>query len=151
MYFKEVEIMWSHLDPNQHAMNTTYSEFATHARVSFFVDHGITMRDLEVLGIGPVLLREQAVYWRETYMHERLRVSVALARGTENYSHYTIEQYIYKANGKKAAKITIDGTWLDMRTRKLALPSTEMIEKVLVKMPKTEQFHHVSPREYLFE
>lgn len=150
MYLKETEFIWANLDPNQHVRHTTYSDYATHARICFFVENGFTIQDLNALGFGPVLLREQTIFWRELSANERVRISVELDRSTADYSYYTIVQHFYKANNKKAARVTIDGTWMDIKTRQLIPPPAEVISKILSKMDKTANYQLVTPKEFVF-
>lgn len=150
MYLKEIEIIWADLDPNQHTRHTAYSNYATHARICFFVDHGFTVADLTALGFGPILLREQTTYWREVGAQERIQISVELERSTADYSHYTIVQHFYKSNHKKAARVVIDGAWMDMKTRKMITPPDQVIAQVLDKMPKTATYQQVTAKDFVF-
>ncbi len=150
MYHTEMVVTWSHLDANRHMRNTAYSEFATHARINFFRQSGQEIDQLAHIGIGPILLKEELIYLREVKMHEKLSIAIELSAVTENYSHYTIEHIFRKENGKKSARVVIHGAWIDLSTRKRCLPTTEMIDQVIQKMPQKKEFSIRSYRKYVF-
>jgi acyl-CoA thioester hydrolase len=149
-YKKEVEVIWADMDPNQHMRHTSYSQYAAHARISFFNEMGYPLTKLAQMGLGAVLLREQSTYVRELHMHEKIIISVELLKSTEDYSRYTIVQNISKENGKTAAKVIIDGTWIDMQSRKAIQPPSEVIEAVINKLPLHKDFEWVSSEYYRF-
>ncbi|MCP4438799.1 MAG: thioesterase [Aureispira sp.] len=150
-YYKEVEVIWANLDANMHMGNTSYSEFATHARVSFFNDFGYSLARLSKEGIGPILLKEELVYWREVNMHEHLKVYVELDKASEDYSKYTLVQNIHRcSDGKKAARVTIHGAWLDLHTRQLIKPPEQLVKMVIDNMNRTKNFKFVGMRDYMF-
>lgn len=150
MYKKEIEIIWADLDPNRHMRHTAYSDYATHARISFFIEQGFPPKVLEDLNVGPVLLQESTTYWRELNLNEKAHVTVELAKATEDYSHYTIHQNFYKANGKKSARVIIDGAWMDLEARKLISPPSEVIKSVMDIMPRARKFEVTNPRSFVF-
>jgi acyl-CoA thioester hydrolase len=149
-YKKEVEVIWADMDPNQHMRHTSYSQYAAHARISFFNDMGYPLTRLAEMGIGAVLLREQSTYYRELQMHEKISIGVELLKSTEDYSRYTIAQTISKENGKTAAKVIIDGTWIDMQKRNVLSPFPELIEAVIKKLPLHADFEWVDAIYYRF-
>jgi len=149
-YKKEIEVIWADMDPNQHMRHTSYSQYAAHARISFFNDKGYSLTKLAQMGIAAVLLREQSTYFRELHMHEKINISVELLKSTEDYSRYTIVQTISKENGKTAAKVIIDGTWIDMQSRKTIQPPAEVINAVIDQLPRHKDFIWVEAQYYRF-
>jgi len=149
-YRKEIEVIWADMDPNQHMRHTSYSQYAAHARISFFNEMGYPLTKLAQMGIGAVLLREQSTYVRELHMHEKISISVELLKSTEDYSRYSIIQTLEKENGKIAAKVIIDGTWIDMQNRKAISPTPEVIGAVIDKLPRHKDFEWVSSEYYRF-
>jgi acyl-CoA thioester hydrolase len=83
-------------------------------------------------------------------MHEKISISVELLKSTKDYSRYTIVQTISKENGKTAAKVVIDGTWIDMQSRKVIEPSAEVIEAVIHQLPRHTDFEWVGQEYYRF-
>ena len=149
-YSKEIEVIWADMDPNQHMRHTSYSQYAAHARISFFNDMGYPLTKLADMGLGAVLLREQTTYIRELHLHDKITISVELLKSTEDFSRYTIIQTITNENGKIAAKVIIDGTWIDMKSRKAISPFTDVIEAVIEKLPKHKDFEWVGAEFYRF-
>ncbi|MCH2045862.1 MAG: thioesterase family protein [Saprospiraceae bacterium] len=149
-YYKDIQVIWADLDPNMHMRHTAYSDYATHARICFFVDKGYPLTNLTREKIGPVLLHESSRYWREVGIQEHLRIKIELERATEDYSHYTIRHTFIKNNKKRAARVVIDGAWMDLQTRQLITPPDLLIKKVLDVMPKTKDFEIVGRRTYIF-
>ena len=149
-YKKEVEVIWADMDPNQHMRHTSYSQYAAHARISFFNDLGYPLTKLAEMGLGAVLLREQTTYVRELHLHDKITISVELLKSTEDYSRYTIIQSITKENGKIAAKVIIDGTWIDMQSRKVIQPPAEVIAAVIHQLPHHTDFGWVGQEYYRF-
>lgn len=149
-YSKEIEVIWSDMDPNQHMRHTSYSQYAAHVRISFFAEQGYPLTDLANQGLGAVLLREQTTYFREVGMHERLTFNVELLKSTKDYSRYTIVQRILKENGKLAAKVMIDGSWIDMEKRRIVAPFPEVVEAVINQLPYHEDFEWVEASYYRF-
>ncbi len=150
IYQKEVEVIWADMDPNQHMRHTSSSQYAAHARICFFDEQGYSLTRLATMGLGAVLLREQSTYLREVGLHERISISVELLKSTRDYSRYTIIQNIAKSNGKTAAKVVIDGTWIDMQSRRSCAPFPELIEAVIGKLPLHSQFEWVEADYYRF-
>ncbi len=149
-YRKKIEIIWADMDPNQHMRHTCYSQYAAHARISFFDEHGYSLTKLANMGLAAVLLREQSTYLREVYLHEKIEITVELMKSTKDYSRYSIVQQIFKENQKLAAKVIIDGTWIDIKTRKICLPFNEVIDNVIKQIPFHKDFEWVEPDYYRF-
>jgi acyl-CoA thioester hydrolase len=149
-YRKKIEIIWADMDPNQHMRHTCYSQYAAHARISFFDEQGYSLTKLANMGLAAVLLREQSSYQREVYLHEKIEITVELIKSTKDFSRYSIIQNIYKENQKLAAKVIIDGTWIDIKSRKITLPFEEVIENVISKIPVHKDFEWVESAYYRF-
>jgi acyl-CoA thioester hydrolase len=50
-------------------------------------------------------------------------------------SRWTIVHTLYKADGRPAATITVDGAWLDLDRRKLTVPPPELTEAMRLLPP----------------
>ncbi len=46
MYKKQFEIRWSDVDANGHLANSAYTNFMSHARMSFFGEQGFSMSEI---------------------------------------------------------------------------------------------------------
>ena len=151
IYYKEIEVIWADMDPNQHMRHTSYSQYAAHTRIAFFNERGYALTKLATMGLGAILLREQSTYRREIGLHEQIKITMELMQSTEDFSYYTISHTVYKENGKVAAKVIIDGTWIDMEKRSIAAPFPEVIDTVIKKMPFHKDFKWVEPSSYRFK
>lgn len=143
-------VIWADLDANRHMRNTAYSEYATQARISFFMDHGYSMEKLAEEGLGPILLKESLVFYREVLLGEALEVSVYLKGETKDADRFVIFQEIKKANGKLAATVQIHGAWMNLKSRKIEIPPSDLIQQVLVKMPRTKDYSLLDKRDFYF-
>jgi acyl-CoA thioester hydrolase len=132
-----ITVRWSDVDANGHARNTAYSDFASDARFAYLAEHGFPLAQLHALGLTPVILAEQLTYRREVTLGERLSVGVAVAGLNADASRATMEHRITKPDGATAAVVRIDGAWLSLDTRRLAVPP-EQLAHVLRAAPRTE-------------
>jgi len=119
-------VRWAELDPNGHMRHSAYADFAADQRVHWLASHGYDLRKFAELRIGPILFREETKYLKEIYAGEEIRVEGRLMNGTPDGSRWTIEHTIYKADGRVAATVTVDGAWLDLERRKLTVPPAEL-------------------------
>ena len=138
-YFKNIEIRWADVDASRHMRHSAYYDYATFARFGFFTDLEVDVNQLAEWGVNPVILREEALFYREIKMHEKVQVGVALAKMTNDYTQFSFEQIFLKANSKKAAKLTVEGGWLNLNTRKLTTPPKALMT-VIDQIPKTKDF-----------
>jgi acyl-CoA thioester hydrolase len=138
-YMKSQEVRWSDLDPNFHMMHSKYYELGAYCRVCYLDEHGINAAVLQEHKIGPILLREECSFRREIKFGDKLEIDLRLHKAKENMSRWTIRHTIYK-NGQPAAHLEVDGAWIDMEKRKIAIPPPEFTEPFL-QMPRTEDFH----------
>ena len=130
------------MDANGHLRNTAYSEFCTHVRFSFFAEYNFEPRRLKELQIGPIILREEAVFYREIGLMEILKISCQLYQASPDFSTFNWVQFVFKENGKKAAKLTIDAMWLDLTNRKPIVPPEEL-QALCKKIPRTKDFEFI--------
>lgn len=138
-YQEEFEVRWADLDPNGHLRHTAYMDCAAQARVGFLNAAGFTLERFRAIGIGPVLFREEAQYLREVRANERLRVTTAVSGISSNRKHWRIRHHIYKADGKLACVVNVQGTWLDLRARKIAMPPADLIT-AMEQAPRSDDF-----------
>jgi acyl-CoA thioester hydrolase len=72
------------------------------------------------------LFREETKFMKEVGIGEEIRVDGQLAAVNADGSRWTIVHTIFKADGRVAATVTVEGAWLDLDRRKLAVPPTEL-------------------------
>ena len=82
---------------------------------------------MEKMQIGVILLREECIFRREILQGDPVTISFELSQARRNYSRWSFRHKIMKNPETIAALLTVDGAWLDLRTRKLAVPPKEMV------------------------
>jgi acyl-CoA thioester hydrolase len=144
-YQQSFEVRWADLDPNGHMRHTSYMDCAAQARVGLLNDYGFTLERFRALGIGPVLFREEAQYLREVRANERIRVTAEIAGLSPNRRHWRIRHRIFKLDGELACVVTVQGAWLDLAARKIAVPPAELAQ-AMEQAPRTEDYAEFEPR-----
>lgn len=119
---------WADMDPNGHMRHSAYADFAADQRVVLLAQKGFDVRRFAQLRLGPILFREETKYLKEVNIGEEIRVDGQLAAVSADGSRWTIVHTIYKADGRVAATVTVDGAWLDLDRRKLTVPPAELTE-----------------------
>ena len=145
MYKIKIKTTWAHCDANAHVKNTAFSEFATHCRLTFFEEKEFPPRELAKHQIGPVIMREEVLFFREVSMMETVEVSCELQASTEDYAKFSFLHQVFKENGKKAAQLTVEGLWLDLSLRKATIPP-DFLQKICAEIPKIENFEWIKGR-----
>jgi acyl-CoA thioester hydrolase len=138
-FLTDIQVRWSDLDPNIHLRHSVYYDWGALSRIAFFYEYGLTTELMQQLQIGPILFREECVFKREIRLGDKVTIGLQLVKAKKNYSRWTIEHTIIKNGDITAAIITVDGAWIDIGKRKLAVPSQGVID-VLSKMPVGAEF-----------
>ena len=117
---------WAELDPNGHMRHSAYADFAADQRVSWLASLGYDVRRFAELRLGPILFREETRFLKELRGGERIRVDGRVTASTPDGARWTILHTIYKADGRVAATVTVEGAWLDLDRRQLTVPPPEL-------------------------
>ena len=147
-YSGTYEIRWSDLDANGHVNYAAYIDAAGDLRYRFFSEHGFPPERFEQLGIGPIYTAIQAQFLREVRMGETIKISFLLAGLSQQGSRWKVHHDILKANGKKAVRIEIEGTMLDLNTRKPVAPTPELLQTFNL-APRTKEFESLSEMRWI--
>jgi acyl-CoA thioester hydrolase len=123
----ESKIMWSQLDANMHLRHSAYADFAAQARIDLMEHLGFTAATFKQFHIGPILFREELIYLKEVKPNDTIRMTSLLSKLSEDKSRWSFTQEMYRGDNTKVAIIHVDGAWLDLHTRKLALLPQELI------------------------
>lgn len=126
-YSKTFEIRWADLDPNLHMRHTAYNDYAAHVRLCFLSDQGFNLKKFNELGIGPVIFREETKYFKEILADDKITIDVFIENVGQDGRKWTIKHIVSNQAGVKAAEITIDGAWFDLKTRKVVVPPPELM------------------------
>ncbi|ALW85939.1 hypothetical protein AUC43_13035 [Hymenobacter sedentarius] len=117
---------WADMDPNGHMRHSAYADYAADQRVVLLANWGYGVAEFARLRLGPILFREETKFLKEVSIGEEIRVDGQLASAAPDGSRWTIVHTIYKADGRVAATVTVDGAWLDLDRRKLTVPPAEL-------------------------
>ncbi len=114
------------MDPNGHMRHSAYADYAADQRVALLARWGYGVARFAQLRLGPILFREETRFLKEIGIGEEIRVDGRLVSMTADGARWTIAHTLYKADGRVAATVTVDGAWLDLDRRKLAVPPPEL-------------------------
>ncbi len=144
-YHKTFTVRWADCDMNGHMRNTSYSEFTIDVRVAFLAEHGVGFEVLKRSGFGPVILREEIDYLRELHMGEEVVVDLEALGLSADHSRWRVRHTLTGAHGKTAARVVLDGGWMDLSKRKLA-PPPDPLGSVWSKAPRAAEFAEIPTR-----
>jgi len=139
MYRKEFEIRWSDVDANRHLANSAYTNFMSHTRMAFLIEHGFTMKELAVNNIGPVVFYEHMHYFKEAFLGQPITVTLEVSGLSEDGSFFKFDHKFYNHKGENIAFCEILGAWIDLNSRTMTqLPKQLM--KLANTFPKTSDY-----------
>lgn len=141
IYFKTT-VIWAQIDANQHMRHSAYADVAAQARVQMLDSIGLDSKAFFIHKIGPILFREEILYKREVHISEKIKVSCQLTLCTRNGKKWSMRHEILKENGELAAEIKVDGSWIDMKERKIVgLP--EKLLEAFNQIPRSDDFKEI--------
>ena len=133
---------WADMDANAHMGNVAYLNKCVDARMSFFKQHGFPVTEFAKRQIGPVVRRDELEYFREIGLLEPITVTLEIAGMAPDGSRFRLRNEILNGDGKRAARITSEGGWLDLAKRKLIAPPADLLE-ALSAMPQATEFERL--------
>ena len=142
MFKQNLQIRWADIDANRHLRHSVYYDYGASMRMTALQSQGLTMEKLEELMIGPILFREEAIFRREIHFGEEITIDVEVLKARKDYARWSLRHHLMKADGTVAAIINIDGAWIDLVKRKLAVPDPFIVH-VFEKFPKAEGFEMI--------
>ena len=119
---------WADMDPNGHMRHSAYADYAADQRLVLLAERGYDIKEFARLRLGPILFREETTFLKEIHIGEEIRVNSRLRSVSDDGTRWSITHIIYKADGRVAATVAVDGAWLDLDRRKLTTPPTELSE-----------------------
>ena len=147
-YSKTYEIRWSDIDANGHVNYAAYIDAAGDLRYRFFTEHGFPPERFEQLGIGPIYTALHAEFFREVRMGETVTITYAMSGLSPQGARWKVHHEVFKANGKKAVRIDLEGTVLDLSTRRPVLPMPELLQTFNL-IPRTTDFEILSETHWM--
>jgi acyl-CoA thioester hydrolase len=94
--------------------------------------------------MGPILFREEALFKREIKFEDKVTIDLVVTKATTDFSRWSVRHHFYKEDGTLSAIINLDGAWIDVLKRKLAVPD-DFIQKVFDDFPKAPEFETIIP------
>ena len=128
MYSKTYTIRWADLDANIHMRHSAYNDYAAQTRLLFMAENGFGMEWFKEHNVFPILFREETVFLKEIKGNENIRIDAVLLKMSEDGSRWSIQNTFYKEDGTIAAKLTVDGAWMDIIIRKLKSPPESLLQ-----------------------
>ena len=128
---------WADMDPNGHMRHSAYADYAADQRVVVLANWGFGVAQFAHLRLGPILFREETVFMKEVHIGEEIRVDSRLRSVNDDGTRWSITHTIYKADGRVAATVAVDGAWLDLDRRKLTVPPAELAAAMATLPPYT--------------
>jgi acyl-CoA thioester hydrolase len=140
-----IQVRWSDIDQNRHLRHSAYYDYGATVRIDCFSKHGLTNLKFEELRIGPILFREEAIFKREIKFEDKITVDLVVTKATADFSRWSIRHHLYKEGEILCAIINMDGAWIDIVKRKLAVPN-DFIQQVIGDFPKSSDFELIPNR-----
>ncbi|MBE8714716.1 acyl-CoA thioesterase [Sphingobacterium hungaricum] len=141
--FYEGQVLWAQIDANRHLRHSAYADFCAQARSNMLKKTGLSLEEFALNNIGPILFREELIYFREIKLDEFITVTVEITKYNRTNSRFSFRHIIYKEDGVKSAVVTVDGAWLDIEKRKL-VTIPENWHAYVEAIPKAEDYEEVS-------
>ncbi|MCI0506328.1 MAG: thioesterase family protein [Gammaproteobacteria bacterium] len=138
-FSRTFNIRWADVDVNRHMRHSAYNDYAAHVRIQLLKEIGMDIDTLAGLNFGPVLFREETVFFREIGMNEDIKVNVKLKSARNDGSRWSFVHEFINNEGKVAATVTVDGAWIDLKKRKLTALPDECRESMF-NIPRTDDF-----------
>ncbi len=139
MFEVTFKTIWANFDPNRHMRHTAYSDYAAEVRARFFLKHDLSLEEFAKMHIGPVIFKEETVYYKEIKMGTDISVNMQLTAATENLDRWEFTHQIFNDKKEVSAIVKVQGAWIDLQKRKLTGLPAEVLQK-LQSLPKSEDF-----------
>ena len=138
------EVRWADLDVNWHMKNTAWIELGVSARVAFLASKGFSAESFQQLKMGPVMFRDEVRYLREARLGDVLTYTVELAGLSPAACHWEMAHEVRHEDSSVAARLRVEGAWMDLARRKLRRPPDELAE-IMRGLRRTEDFRELKP------
>jgi acyl-CoA thioester hydrolase len=133
---------WGDMDFNGHMRNTAYLDRSGDVRMMFFQAHGFPATEFARRKVGPVIQRDEVEYFREFSLLDPYRVTLTLGGMSADRSRFRIVNEFLREDGRRAARVTSTGGWLDLEARRLIVPPGPLAD-VLDLLERAEGFEEL--------
>jgi acyl-CoA thioester hydrolase len=142
----ELRVGWGQVDFNQHMGNAAYLDLAVDSRFLYFESRGVPVSELMRLQVGPVVLREEVEYFKELRLMDLVTVTLELDGLSADGAQMRLRNEFFRADGKRAARLTSQGLWMNLQTRRPVVPPGIVIA-ALRALAHTADYRELPPRE----
>ena len=139
IYYKG-QVLWSQIDANGHLRHSAYSDLCTQARSNMMKQVGFSMQEFAKHKIGPILFKEETIYFKEVRMDEEVYVKVLMTKFNDENHRFSITHELYNSKDVKCAVVNVDGAWMNLVERKLTSIPNELVGLIEF-IPKSENFN----------
>lgn len=146
MYTKQFEIRWSDVDANSHLANSAYTNFMSHARMSFFGDYGFSMKTIQHKYLGPVVFYEHMYYFKESFLGTPITVTIEMSGLSDDGMFFSFDHNFYNDKGQHLAHCEMLGAWIDTRSRNLTTLPKELLD-LAHQFPKSKGFKTLTKKD----
>ena len=143
IYRKNFEIRWGDLDANRHVANSSYVDFLSDTRMSFFRENGLTQQHLADFGIGPVIFTEEFYYIKEIKHGESITITVELLAHSVDFKYIKYAHCIFNQENKLSVYSETFYGWMDLKERKLISPPSLVLD-IHISLSKAEHYEILS-------
>jgi acyl-CoA thioester hydrolase len=117
-------------------------EYVIQSRFLCFQANGFSPQALHESGIGPVVFKDEASYFKELRILDEFIVTFHVSQMSDDGVRFTLKHDILRASDQhKAAHIVTQGAWFDLRIRKLAPPPdalNQIMRSLLIPEPDSK-------------
>ncbi len=141
---QNITVRWSDLDPNGHVRHSVYYDYGAQTRIALLQRQGVGIDWLASNGLGPVLFREEAKFYRELRASDELVIDVRLSGVSADHRKWSMRHRI-KRGDELCAVLDLDGAWLDLHKRRIVTPPAALVSK-FEELERTEDFQPIVSR-----
>jgi len=141
-YELKVAVRWADLDPNGHVRHSVYYDYGAQVRITCLQQAGVGIDWMARHGLGPVMFREEARFFRELNLGDEILIDMRLAGLSPDHRKWSMRHRICRG-GEVCATLNLDGAWLDLKTRRIIQPPKDLLERFAA-TPRTEDFRVIT-------
>lgn len=141
----QLRVGWAQVDFNQHMGNSAYLDLATDSRMMYFESRGVSLSELVRLHVGPVVLRDELEYSSELRLLDLVTVTLELEGLSADGGQMKLRNEFFRADGKRAARLTSHGLWMNLESRRPVIPPEPLIA-ALRNLTRTAAYTELPPR-----
>lgn len=136
---KKLSLRWSDMDPNFHLRHSSYYDLAAQSRLEILGELGLTMSLMQEQHFGPVIFKESCTFIREIKSSDSITINIKVEKMSADGAKWSILQEFTDDTNRVRAILTVEGSWIDTKLRKLARPVPQAAQDAFNLLPKIEK------------